>query len=360
MKIKFLLSVAVLVGSSSSVLAQTTASAIPIVNLGSIPSATLPGGEIVINTRSAVIPFVHNIQNTGVTVNLLMSASFNSVLSGSHHRTLLDNGITQEGGSGFWATGDVARHDPNNSNISIGEVGAYRDVTPSLRLGLSVGINQNRQAMPAGGSGKSDTNYLVLEGDYQPVDSNISESATLYLGSNLTAISRGYLIGMTQNLSTGRTSGASWALRLRSDWRNAAILGGLEVSPYFSYTHGESQLNGYTETGGAFPIIFAAQQQSSDEIRAGVTLLSKLTGQTDLRFPLELAYRTNSGSDITGLVAATPFFFRNVRSAQGWARAGVELDQHLSKQTLLNGALLVAGRGGDSSWLGTVSMKHAF
>jgi hypothetical protein len=165
---------------------------------------------------------------------------------------------------------------------------------------------------------------------------------------------------LTQSLSTGQASGSSWALRLRSDWHNITTIGGLEASPYVSYTHGESRLNGYAETGGVNPVVYGVQQQSSNEVRAGITLLSKLSEQTDLRFPIELAHRTNPGNAVTAIGTGTQYSFSNAGISQSWGRIGVEIDQHLNKQTLVNGGLLVAGRGGDSSWLGTVSIKTAF
>jgi uncharacterized protein YhjY with autotransporter beta-barrel domain len=320
------------------------------------------GGNISIS-GSALNPMLLITDQNSVqlaSVNLLMSSSLTTVLSGSHHRTLLDNGIAQEDGAGFWATGDIARHDTNHSNVSVGEMGVYQDVVPGVRIGVSVGVNQNRQVMPLGGSGKSDANYLVLEGDYQLADSPMSESVTLYLGSNQASISRGYLIGMTQNLSSGQARGSSWALRLRSDWHNITTMGGLEASPYVSYTHGESRLEGYAETGGANPIVYGVQQQNSDEVRAGVTVSSKISEQTDLRVPIELAYRTNPANTVTAIGVGTQYSFSNASISQSWGRIGVEIDQHLNKQTLVNGGLLVAGRGGDSTWLGTVSMKTAF
>ncbi|MDD2686514.1 MAG: autotransporter outer membrane beta-barrel domain-containing protein [Gallionella sp.] len=293
------------------------------------------------------------------SVNSLISSGLNFVLFGSHHRTLLDNGLTQTG-TGVWVTGDVARHDPNNSNASIGELGIYKDMTPSLRLGVGTGINQARQGMPVGGSGKLDANYLVLEGAYQPMNSNWSGSTTVYLGSNRAMISRGYMVGAVANLSIGHTNGSAWAMRLRSDWHNVATLGQFEASPYFSYTHGESRLNGYTEIGGTFPVTYTSQKQTSDELRGGVTLLSKLSEQTDLRFPMEIAYRSNNGGLISGEVLARQFSVNTPRTNQSWGRTGVELDHRIDKQTVLNGGVLFSSQGGDSSWLCTFSLKHAF
>lgn len=291
------------------------------------------------------------------SIGTLIRSGLNSVLFGSHHRILLDNGMTNTG-SGFWATGDFARHDPNHTDAAIGEFGVYNDVTPAWRLGAGIGVNQARQGLPLNGSGKLDSRYLVLEGDYHSLA--WTGSATAYLGSNRATISRGYMVGVTPNLSTGDANGSSWALRLRGDWSNLTSLYGLDVSPYLAYTHAESRLDGYTETGGALPIAFAAQKQTSDELRAGVTLLSRLSEQTDLRFPLELAHRSNGSTVVAGVAAATPFSFVNTGSTQDWGRSGIELDHRLDNQTVLNGAALFASRGGDSSWLATIGLRHAF
>lgn len=261
-------------------------------------------------------------------------------------------------GSGFWVTGDYAHHNKSSTKASVGEFGFYKDVD-NLRLGLGAGVNQARQAPSSDGSGKLDSRYAVFESDYRSLSSGWIGSATVYWGSNTATISRGYMVGATPNLSTGNTTGSAWAIRLRGDWSNLTTLASLNVSPYLSYTHAESRLDGYTEAGGAVPITFSAMKQNSEEIRAGVTMLSKLSEQTDLRFPLELAHRNNSSDTVTVVVAATPFSFSNAGSNQNWARAGIELDNRLSPQTVLNGATIFSTQGGDSSWLATVSLKHA-
>jgi hypothetical protein len=312
----------------------------------------------IINTNGGVLGGVA-VDTQVTTIQTLMRSGLNSVLFGAHHRTLLDNGLDNTG-TGYWATGDFARHDQNHADTAIGEFGLYKDIQPELRLGAGIGINQVRQAMPIGGNGKLNANYLVLEGDYRPLHSDWSGSATVYFGSNLANLSRGYLVGPTPNISTGSADGSSWAIRLRSDWNAVTSLNGLIVSPYLSYAHAENSLNAYTETGGTLPITFGKQSQTSDDVRAGTTFLSRLSEQTDLRFPLELVYRNTSDGAVTGGVLATPFTFVNAGNNQRRGRAGVELDHRISKQTVLNSGALFASRGGDSSWLITASLKQAF
>lgn len=340
---------------------STTAQGTVVATLGPNGPA-LPTANIAANptTFSSWLNDNALVTNTQVdSIGTLIRSGLNSVLFGSHHRILLDNGMTDTG-NGFWATGDFARHDPNNTDATIGEFGVYKDVTPTLRLGAGVGVNQARQGLPLNGSGKLDSRYLVLEGDYRAIESGWTGSATAYLGSNRSTIARGYMVGIAPNLSTGDANGSSWAIRLRSDWSNVAALQEWNVSPYLAYTHAESSLDGYTETGGALPVAFSAQKQTSDELRVGVTLLSRLSEQTDLRFPLELAHRSNGSTMVSGVAAATPFSFVNAGSTQDWGRAGIELDHRLDNQTILNGAALFASRGGDSSWLATIGLRHAF
>ncbi|MBI5431120.1 MAG: autotransporter outer membrane beta-barrel domain-containing protein [Nitrosomonadales bacterium] len=289
----------------------------------------------------------------------LIRSGLNSVLFGSHHRTLLDNGMDNTG-SGFWASGDYARHHGNSTNASVGEFGFYRDVG-SLRLGLGAGANQARQTLALGGSGRLNSRYVLLESDYRSPASGWVGSATAYWGSSTATLARGYMNGVTPELSTGDATGSSWAVRLRGDWGDLATLAGLTVSPYLSYTHAASRLNGYTETGGALPLTYSSMNQISREIRAGVTLLSHLSEQTDLRFPLELTHRENGSATV--IVAVNPLFsfpMSNPGNKQNWGRAGIELDHRLDAQTVLNGATILSTLGGDSSWLATISLKHAF
>lgn len=336
---------------------------------GTVAATLGPGGPVLPAANIAADPtnfsaWLNNnalVTNTQVdSIGTLIRSGLNSVLTGSHHRILLDNGMTNSG-TGVWVTGDFARHDQSNTDASIGEFGVYKDVTPNLRLGAGVGVNQARQGLPLNGKGKLDSRYLVLESDYRAIDSGWTGSATVvYLGSNRTTISRGYMVGIAPNLSTGDADGSSWAIRLRSDWSNVAALQEWNLSPYLAYTHAESRLDGYTETGGTLPVAFAAQKQISDELRVGVTLLSQLSKQTDLRFPLELALRSNGSTMVTGVAAATPFLFVNAGNTQDWGRAGIELDHRLDNQTVLNGAALFASSGGDSTWLATIGLRHAF
>lgn len=292
------------------------------------------------------------------SISSLVSSGQNFVLFGSHHRILLDNGIEKEG-IGVWATGDYARHESSQTNASIGELGIYKD-TGNFRLGIGAGMNQAKQMLPVNGSGKLDSRYFVLEGDYRSSSLDWIASTTLFLGSNKADISRGYLVGTTPEISTGKPKGTSWAARIRGDWSNVIAILGMNVSPYLSYTIAESRLDAYSETGGTLPDSFAQQKQSSNELRAGATAITKLSEQTDLRFPLELAYRKNDSATITGTTIGLPFSFYNAGSSQRWARAGIELDHRLSEQTVLNGATLFASQGGDSSWLATLSLKHSF
>lgn len=292
------------------------------------------------------------------SIGSLVSSGQNFVLFGSHHRILLDNGI-EKGGIGVWATGDYARHDSSLTNASIGELGIFKD-TGNFRLGIGAGMNQAKQTLPVNGNGKLDSRYFVLEGDYRSSSLDWIVSTTLFLGSNKADISRGYLVGTTPEISAGKPKGTSRAVRIRGDWNNIFTTLGMNVSPYLSYTHAESRLDAYSETGGTLPLSFSQQTQSSNEVRAGATALSKLTEQTDLRFPLELAYRKNDSATITGSTIGLPFSFSTPSKNQSWVRMGIELDHRLSEQTVLNGAALFASQGGDSSWLATINLKHLF
>lgn len=336
----------------------TTGGTLTLTSGATITDAGLTTGVIATGTPAPVLLMT---QPQADSISALIRSGLNFVLFGSHHRILQDNGL-EETGSGFWATGDYARHDPSSTNASVGEFGFYKDID-SLRLGLgagTTGVKQARQSTAPGVSGKLDSRYVVFEINYRSIRSGWIGSATAYAGSNSATISRDYMVGATPDLSTGDASGSSFAIRLRSDWKNATTLAGLDVSPYLAYTHAESRLNAYTETGGTIPLAFAEQRVTSDELRGGVTLLSRLTEQTDMRFPLELAHRKNSSATVNGMVATIPFSFSSASSKQNWGRAGIELDHRLGPQTVLNGATIFASTGGDASWLATVSIKQAF
>lgn len=292
------------------------------------------------------------------SVSSLIGSGLNFVLFGSHHRILLDNGMEKDG-TGVWATGDYLRHDPDQINASVGEFGVYHD-SGRFRVGIGAGTNQVKQTLPVYGNGRLDSRYLLLETDYRSASADWVASATLFLGSNKADIARGYLIGVTPDLSTGKANGSSRAIRFRSDWSDTSSIFGMSFSPYLAYTHAETLLDAYTETGGTLPLSFSEQKQSSNELRAGATLLRKLSEATDLRFPMELAYRKNSASAISGSTLGLPFTFSNAGSNSSWGRAGIEVDHRLSEHSVLNCATIFASKGGDSSWLATAGFRYVF
>lgn len=325
--------------------------------IGSGGTTTGTGGAIV-NTSPALTFSVLGTKQFE-SIGSLVRSGANFVMFGSHHRILHDGDI-EHTGTGYWATADYARHDPSSTKASVGEIGLYRDITDRLRIGMGAGICQARQNQPLASNSKLDSRYLVLESDYTSTESRWVASVTGYYGSNRASITRGYMVGPAIDTSTGDPTGSSWAMRLRNDWPGLSAVYGYAVSPYIAYTHTASRLDSYAETGGTLPLTVDAQEYRSNEIRIGTVFSSRLSDALAIRFPLELAYRKNGNATVNVAAAGTGLpSFQIAGNEAGWGRVGAEFDYRLSDATSVNGAVLRASQGGDSSWIASVNLKYS-
>lgn len=274
---------------------------------------------------------------------------------GAHHRPLADNGLPA--GGCLWATGDLGSGDERRQGLA--EVGVCGDFG-AWRLGAGLGASQVGADLALGGEADYDGRHLYLEADYRLGDRLLASLAGFY-GAWEADLRRNYLNGATLETARGDTDVRAWALRARLDWLDAASLGAFSLSPFAAYSHGHGRTDGYAETGGAFPVTYAASRQTSREVRLGLSARTQVSADTDLRLSAEAIHRLDADAEITfdggaGIGVQT---VAAPESQRNQARFGAEVDHRLDRQSLLS-ASLHASTGGDTAWLGSVSWKYRF
>ena len=160
--------------------------------------------------------------------------------------------------------------------------------------------------------------------------------------------------------SAGRPDAQSTALRL--DWKDVARAGGFALSPYAAYTWMETKLVAYTETGGGFPVGYAAAKWRTDDLRLGVAARTALNPATDLRLGLEAVHRLDASTDgVNGqVIGLWSFTLPGQKTDQTWARLTADVDHRLSNATALTFGATAASNGGDATWGLTAGLRANF
>lgn len=289
----------------------------------------------------------------------------NLPLFGAHHRTLLDNGLARTaGGACAWATADAADYRASDTRMELAEVGACKDIG-AWRLGAGLGVQTARQDWQLGGGARIDGQYLVLEAT-RAFDGGWEGSALVWHGRFDARLDRRYMNGASLDASRGTPDLRGTALRLRADWKEAARLGAFALGPYASYTHAESRLDAYTETGGGFPAAYGAVRSRSDDLRLGLAAHGALSGATALRLALEANHRIDDSAgdgraQAVDLLGLWRFELPGEKTKRDWLRATADIDHRLSGGSVLSfGAGAATTGGGDPDWNLTVGWRIAF
>jgi uncharacterized protein with beta-barrel porin domain len=282
-------------------------------------------------------------------------------LFGAHHRSILDSGLARSAnGACAWATGDIARQNDSDTRMGLAEIGACKDMD-TARFGLGIGHAYAKQDWSFGGEAKYNGEYLIAEAA-NAFANGIQPSLTAYYGRFDTTMNRNYQNGANIDTSRGTPDATSKALRVRVDWKDAAQLGNVSVSPYAAYTWMRTSVDGYTETGGGFPVRFDSNSWDTNDIRVGAAGLLALNTNTDLRAGAEAVHRfegNNAGSSgqILGL---SSFAVSGQSIKQNWVRVTADVDHRIQDNMLITVGANAGSNGGDPSWGLTAGLKASF
>lgn len=285
----------------------------------------------------------------------------NLALFGAHHRSLLDAGLARtQDGLCAWATADAAGYDDSDTRAELAEVGLCKDVG-SARFGVGVGRAWARQDWQLGGDARYDGQYVIAE-LANAFAGGLEASVTGYYGRFDADLRRHYHNGAIIDRSVGRPDARSSALRVRLDWKDFARTGGLVFSPYAAYTHTWTTVDGYTETGGGFPVAYGTSKWRSGDLRAGLAAATALSERTALRIAGEAAHRTDDSTDgVKGqVIGLWDFSLPGEKVKQNWMRVTVDVDHRFSARSVLTVGASAATDGGDPNWGLTLAYRASF
>ena len=304
-----------------------------------------------------------------LTQSLSVSSQLGSLtglaLNGSHHRTLMDIGMT-DGQTCGWANGDVGRdYRQANGYIGIAEIGACHDLeNHDVRFGLGVGESRSGLSLANNGHSRLDGQYGIAEIDWQLPNHQLIASLLGTYGHWDADLKRGYAIAGTAT-SDGSTGISACSMRARLDWKNAFYLQQVGFSPRIAYTVSHSSINGYQETGGSAPATFADQNHTAREVRVGLDGEYALNDKTTLLGHGEAAHRfddhdaTVSGS-VNALGVGIGFSQPGNAVKKDWVRLGAEVDFKITDRSSINGSGFVATAGQDADISAAFSWKYLF
>jgi uncharacterized membrane protein len=338
-------------GTEQSYVARTTADG------GAGGTGGSGGGTGVIGVNS----FLDTVQQSAGFQSGVNSA-LTMALDGAHHRTL--NAYDLPGGSCSWLTGDLGGSGSPRRRQYFGEIGLCHDYAPGLRLGFGGGYGHISRSLPLNGRASAEGYHLVGEADLAPSGTAVTLSLLGYYANWDLSLDRAYANGAATDHSLGSPGATAWAIRARIDWRDALKLGGLGLSPYLSWSHTHTSIDAYTETGGGFPVAVAPSGSTGDESRLGLVAGLPLAGIARLAVSGEWVHRYDDGAFTVagaGVGGIAPFAFTTTAQGRDWARGGVDLDLHTSRNTVLSlSGHAVGGDGRDADLSGSASFRVGF
>lgn len=283
-------------------------------------------------------------------------------LNGAHHQPLMTQQSLADD-SCVWATGDLGLSGHGrDGGAGLAEVGACHDFADTVRAGLGVGKSGAWQNLALGGSMRADGQYVVGEIDWAPEGTPLLLSATALYGSWATTTRRGYANGGGTDFSEGSTYARSAMLRARIDWLDAASLGATTFSPWAALTLSQTNVDGYTEHGGAFPVRFDAQAHTAAELRVGLTAKRPITDTTTLTGTIEAVHRFDATGPSTSGETLGLFAFNLPGQAQNqtWLRVGADLEHKFSASAAGSLSLHASTNGQDAALSGAAGLRFSF
>lgn len=283
-------------------------------------------------------------------------------LSGAHHRPLID--YPTVGKTCAWLTGDMRGSTGDwRQRQRLVEGGLCRDIGP-LRLGIGGGAGSFSRRMELGGWANAKGRHGMIEADWRPVGTPLTLSLLGFISKWKLRTTRGYRNGGAVDFSLGRADVHSSAVRGRIDWSNAVKIGSIGFSPYAQLTHLTTKIGGFTEWGGAFPVISYPVHATGNESRIGLHARAKLAEPVSLAVTGEWAHRYEDGTmTVAGALVGGPFGYSYALpgAPRNWGRIGADLDIAPTAHTLVSlSAYQRIGRGREAPLVASISARIGF
>jgi uncharacterized protein with beta-barrel porin domain len=135
-------------------------------------------------------------------------------------------------------------------------------------------------------------------------------------------VTRGYLNGNDSAYSKGSTGGRGAGAMARIGWAFNDLLPKTQLTPFASYTVATTSFDGYLETGGPFPALFAPFTSTAQTARLGTDARYTFASGKWLWGTVAWAHRVDGGKapDISGTVIGLfSMTVPGISSARDWA-----------------------------------------
>ena len=312
---------------------------------------------------SGVINPVANTQSVIETGARALQAAVtlpNMVLFGAHHRTILDNGLVRSANNNgcAWATGDFGRNNESEAKMGMAEMGICKDLG-SARIGIGFGLDWAKQDLNLGGEAKYNGQHVLIEAA-NAFENGLQPSVTAYYGRYDADVNRHYQNAGNTDSSHGSTEASSKAIRLRLDWKDMAQLGSASITPYAAYTWMRTNLDGYTESGGGFPVQYDNNRWTTNDVRLGAAANFAATTSTNVRIGAEAVHRFEDNTASGKVLGLNSFSYQGKDIKQNWVRATADVDHRFTDDMLVTVGLNAGTGGGDNNWGVTAGLRANF
>ena len=256
-------------------------------------------------------------------------------LQGAHSRPLSRR--VAEGQNFFRVAGDWGQdeHSGRDGDTALSEITLGHNFG-QFQFNLSAGyasFNDNQ-----GANGKSSNRAGFLHAEWLvPVLAREADSLWLVLSGfhqwGEADLRRGYLNAGAADSSLGSPDSRVWGANITLEWDSLLQWAGIAASPYLTYSHVDSALDAYTETGGGFPAAFGEQSEAVNELRYGLNLERPVATAAKLVATVEGVHRfEDQGANISARVLGAGGFAvqgGGLSYEQDWLRGGAGVEAGL-------------------------------
>lgn len=278
-------------------------------------------------------------------------ANTDMILNGAHGSPMRN--LIPEGRYSVWAGGDYGQQDDTDADQGSLEVGVATNIGNGVQLNVALGRSYAESETGLGGETKLRGTYLMPEAIIKLGALPLYATISGFYSSGDADIDRGYRNAGNIVQSHGETDVTIVGGKLRLDWLNAFTVASTAFTPYTSVGHVEAKFDGYTETGGGFPVRWDDRSERTTTGRVGLDAVHTFSPTVSLLARLEGVHRFDDQSDGARgeLLGLSTFELPGQAYRQNWVRAAVGAEAALGGgvgSVMLNGT----SEGGDADyWL---------
>lgn len=283
-------------------------------------------------------------------------ANTDMILNGAHGSPMRN--LVPEGRYSVWAGGDYGQQDDTDADQGSLEVGVATNIGNGVQLNVALGRSYAESETGLGGETKLRGTYLMPEAIIKLGTLPLYATVSGFYSSGDADIDRGYRNAGNIVQSHGETDVTIVGGKLRFDWLNAFKVASTAFTPYTSVGHVEAKFDGYTETGGGFPVRWDDRTERTTTGRVGLDAVHTFSPTVSLLARLEGVHRFDDQSDGARgeLLGLSTFELPGQAYRQNWVRAAVGAEAALGGgvgSVMLNGT----SEGGDADYWLAVNYK---